>query len=66
MRKTDSGARTVSVQIKSGTTEVSGTAQAPGTSYIYFGAYADTDPNTGAAWTATGVNSLSAGAKIAS
>ncbi len=66
LRKTDSGARTVSVQIKSGTTDVSGTAQAPGTSYAYFAAYADSDPNTGAAWTATGVNSLSAGAKIAS
>ncbi len=66
MRKTDSGARTVSVQIKSGTTEVSGAAQAPGASYAYFAAYADADPNTGAAWTATGVNSLSAGARIAS
>ncbi|MDA8232521.1 MAG: hypothetical protein M0006_14390 [Magnetospirillum sp.] len=66
LRKTDSGARTVSVQIKSGTTEVSGAAQAPGASYAYFAAYADTDPNTGAAWTASGVNSLSAGAKIAS
>ncbi len=66
LRKTDSGARTVSVQIKSGSTEVAGAAQAPGTSYTYVAAYADTDPNTGAAWTATGVNSLSAGAKIAS
>ncbi len=66
VRKTDSGARTVSVQLKSGSTEVSGTAQAPGVSYTYQALYQDTDPNTSAAWTASGVNSLSAGAKVAS
>ena len=66
VRKTDSGARTVSVQLKSGATEVSGTAQAPGVSYTYQALYQDTDPSTSAAWTASGVNSLTAGAKVAS
>jgi hypothetical protein len=66
MRKTDSGARTVSVQLKSGSAEVSGAAQSPSASYTYFAAYQDTDPNTNAAWTASGINSLTAGAKIAS
>ena len=66
VRKTDSGARTVSVQLKSWATEVSGTALAPGVSYTYQALYQDTDPNTSAAWTASGINSLSAGAKVAS
>ena len=66
LRKSDSGARTISVQLKSGSTEVSGAAQSPGTSYTYFALYQDIDPSTGQAWTASGVNSLTAGAKIAS
>ena len=66
VRKSDSGARTVSLQLKSGATEVAGSTQAPGTSYTYVSSYFDTDPNTNAAWTATSVNSLSAGLKIAS
>ena len=66
LRKTDTGARTVTVQVKSGSTEVTGSSQSPSTSYLYFNSYQDTDPNTSAAWTASGVNSLSAGTKIAS
>ena len=66
VRKTDSGSRTVSVQLKSGSTEVSGTAQAPGVSYTYQALYQDTDPSTSTAWIASGVNSLTAGAKVAS
>ena len=66
LRKTDSGARTVTVQLKSGSTEVAGSSQSPAASYSYFSAYQDTDPNTSAAWTASGVNSVTAGVKIAS
>ena len=66
LRKTDSGARTVTVQLKSGTTEVTGASQSPTASYLYFSNYQDTDPNTSAAWTASSVNSVTAGAKIAS
>jgi hypothetical protein len=66
MRKSDSGARTVSMQLASGSTEVAGSAQAPATSYTYLNAYFDVDPNTGAAWTAGGVAGLTAGVKIAS
>ncbi|MDE3016282.1 MAG: hypothetical protein KGI29_05090 [Pseudomonadota bacterium] len=65
LRKTDSGARTVTVQLKSGSMEVTGSSQTPTTSYLYFANYQDTDPNTSAAWTASGVNAVSAGAKIA-
>lgn len=66
LRKTDSGARTITVQLKSGSTEIAGAVQSPGTSYAYFSSYQDTDPNTSAAWTASAVNALTAGAKIAS
>lgn len=66
LRKTDSGSRTITVQLKSGTTEVTGSSQSPTASYIYYSAYQDTDPNTSAAWTASGVNAVTAGAKIAS
>jgi len=65
IRKTDSGARTATLQVKSGSTEVTGSSQTPTTSYLYYASYQDTDPNTSAAWTASGVNSLSAGVKIA-
>jgi hypothetical protein len=66
LRKTDSGARTVSVQLKSGSTEVSSAAVTASSSYTYYTNYQDTDPDTSAAWTASGINSLAAGAKIAS
>jgi len=66
LRKTDSGARTVTVQLKSGSTEVSSAAVTPSSSYTYYSNYQDTDPGTSAAWTAGGINSLAAGAKIAS
>ena len=65
LRKTDSGTRTVTLQLKSGSTEVTGASQSPTASYQYVSSYQDTDPNTSAAWTASGVNSLSAGVKIA-
>jgi hypothetical protein len=66
LRKTDVGARTITVQLKSGSTEVAGSSQSPATSYSYFANYLDTDPNTSAAWTASGVNSVTAGTKVAS
>lgn len=66
LRKTDSGARTITVQLKSGSTEVSSAAVTPSSSYTYYTNYQDTDPDTSAAWTASGINGLSAGAKIAS
>jgi hypothetical protein len=65
LRKTDSGARTVTVPIKSGSTEAAGSSQTPTASYVYYSNYQDTDPNTSAAWTESGVNSVTAGAKIA-
>ena len=66
LRKTDTGARTITVQLKSGSTEITGSSQSPSTSYIYYSAYQDTDPNTSAAWTASGVNAVTGGTKIAS
>jgi hypothetical protein len=66
LRKTDTGGRTITVQLKSGSTEVTGSSQSPAVSYAYYANYQDTDPNTSAAWTASGVNSVTAGTKIAS
>jgi hypothetical protein len=65
LRKTDSGARTVTVQLKSGSTDVAGASESPTSSYVYYSNYQDTDPNTSAAWTESGVNSVTAGVKIA-
>ena len=65
LRKTDSGARTVTVPLKSGSVEAAGSSQTPIASYVYYSNYQDTDPNTSASWTESGVNSLTAGAKIA-
>jgi hypothetical protein len=66
LRKTDVGARTITIQLKSGSTEVTGSSQSPAVSYAYYSSYQDTDPNTSAAWTASGVNSVTAGTKITS
>jgi hypothetical protein len=50
---------------QSGSVEVAGSSQSPSASYVYFSNYQDADPNTSAAWTESGVNSVTAGAKIA-
>jgi len=64
-RKSDSGARTISVQAKSGATEVAAASNAaPGLTYQFLGGWLATDPATGAAWTTAAVDALQIGPKV--
>lgn len=62
--RSDSGARTVSVRMKSGATDSGSASLTPGTSYGWLGALFGTDPNTGSPWTGAGLNAATSGIKI--
>lgn len=62
-RKDDAGTRSIASQIKSSTTTSTGATVALSTSYTFIDQIAETDPNTSAAWTASGVNSALFGYK---
>jgi hypothetical protein len=64
--KSDSGSRTVSLRVKSSSSDSGGssTGQAPGTSYGWLDSFFDTDPNTSAAWTPSGLNAATSGFRI--
>jgi len=64
--KSDAGARTGTVRIKSGATSVDGTTLTLSTAMQNLVMYQDTDPATSAAWTATGVANLEFGPKVVS
>lgn len=64
--KSDVGARTFTNQVKSGAVDSSGVANTLLTSPIWFSDIYPNDPNTSSAWSATAVNALTAGYKIAS
>lgn len=65
LRKSDSGARTVSIRAKSGATDAAAlTNSGLGLSYSFQGTWLATDPNTGAAWTTVGVDALQVGLKV--
>lgn len=68
IRKTDGGARTIDIRMKSGTTSSSGARSglSPSTSYTYLWSNFDTDPDTGSAWTKAGLDAASRGQKVAS
>jgi hypothetical protein len=69
LSKSDAGAKTASVRLKSGATDsagTGGTALAPGTSYGWMTSHYPTDPNTSAAWTLGGLNSAQCGVKVES
>lgn len=68
LKKTDSGARTVDLGVKSGTTTSDGDASgfAVGTSFAYYKTQFPVDPNTGAAWSPSAINSLKVRYKNAS
>ena len=63
-----SGTRTVNLQLKSGSTTSAGgnSGQTPLTTQSWLDSFYDIDPNTGVAWTVSGVNAATAGAEIAS
>jgi hypothetical protein len=64
--RSDSGARTVSLRMKSGSTDGGGslTGQTPGTSYGWVGSNFETDPNGSIAWTGVSLNAATSGFKI--
>lgn len=66
MRNATSGARTIDMRMHSGTTESGGshTGQSPATTYGWMDSFFDTDPNTSAAWTPSGLNNAKSGVKI--
>jgi hypothetical protein len=65
--KSDAGARTYDVRVKSGgaaTDSGSNTGISPGQSYTYGWSFWDTDPNTSAAWTKAALDAATKGHKI--
>lgn len=65
-RKDDAGTRAVAQALKSGVTEVYGnTNYLPTLTYVYFTDLWELDPNTSTSWSASGVNALAAGYKVA-
>jgi hypothetical protein len=66
IKRTDTGARTISLRCKSSSTDSGGsnTGQTPATSYGWMDSFFETDPATGMAWTASGVNAATSGVKI--
>lgn len=68
IKRSDTGARTIDLRLKSNTTTSSGSnaGQTPGTTYGWLSSYFDADPNGNIAWTDTAVNSAVAGPKVAS
>jgi hypothetical protein len=62
--KTDASSRSIALQVKSGATTSDGSNFALAASYGKFDRILETDPNTSAAWTASGVNNLQAGPKV--
>jgi len=63
--KSDAGARSIKSLIKSGSSEVLGSAIALNTSQLYTLQMQVTDPATSAAWTEAGINSVTCGAETA-
>jgi hypothetical protein len=63
-KKTDSGARSGQIRVKSGATEAGGADTVLSTSYTWLSRVGVTDPNTGAAWTAAAVNAAQLGPKV--
>jgi hypothetical protein len=64
--KSDAGAKTVSLRVKSGSTDSAGSASsiAPGTSYTWMTSLFASDPNTTAAWTLAALNAAQTGLKV--
>lgn len=65
-KKTDVAARTMNLVLKSGSTQDDGTAVSLGTGYQHHARILNLDPATAAAWSASAINALQAGFKVAS
>jgi len=67
LAKSDAGAKTASVRLKSSTTDsagTGGTALAPGTSFGWMTSVFERDPNGSIAWTKTALDAAQAGVKV--
>lgn len=67
LAKSDAGAKTASVRLKSGSTDsagTGGTALAPGTSFGWMTSHYERDPNGNIAWTKTAIDAAQAGVKV--
>lgn len=64
VRLVDSGARSHAAVLRSGTTDYVGSTEVLSTSYLIYPEMWEDDPDTAAAWTASGVNALEAGQKV--
>jgi hypothetical protein len=67
-KKSDTGARTADVRLKSNTTDSAGSVSgfAPAVGYAWLSSYFDTNPDTSGAWSASTVNAATSGVKVAS
>jgi hypothetical protein len=65
-QRSDSGAKTVSLRVKSGSTDSGGsnTGQTPATSFGWLTSYFPTDPNTSLPWIGINLDAATAGFKI--
>lgn len=61
--KSDAGARTATIRVKSGATSQDGATLALSTSFQNMNLWLPTDPNTSAAWTGAAINALQIGPK---
>lgn len=64
-KKTDAATRSINLQVKSGATTSDGSSYNLAADYAKFERILETDPNTAAAWGASGVNALEFGVKVA-
>jgi hypothetical protein len=64
-KKDDAGTRLLKPVVKSGATTSTGASQGVGTDYRQYQQVYETDPNTSAAWTESGVNSAEFGVEVA-
>ena len=64
-RKTDATTRAINLTTKSGATTTDSANTTLSASYVGYNKLYETDPNTGSAWTVSGVNALQIGQKIA-
>lgn len=61
VKKSDAGARSAQVQLKSGSSTVTSAAAVLPTTYQYISRIDTVDPNTSAAWTGTAINAIQIG-----
>lgn len=64
--KSDAGAKSGALVVRSGGTDYEQTSVALGTSYVYTNTMFESDPATSAAWSISGINALEAGFKAKS